>query len=65
MRLLKRRFSDTAYVTGLIFIGMSLILFILNPLGKIETDLNGFFILNFMLTVIYFFIYRCTYNPEA
>jgi len=25
MRLLKRRFSDTAYVTGLIFIGISLI----------------------------------------
>ncbi len=63
--LLKRRFSDKAYVSGLIFIGMSLIIYYLSQFGGKDPGVQFAFVLNFLLTIIYFFIYRDTDNVEA
>jgi XrtN system VIT domain protein len=65
MQLLKRRLADTAYVTGVVLVGISFIIFCVSLLGEPSGDSKFVFIINFLLTVIYFFIYRSTENVES
>jgi XrtN system VIT domain protein len=65
MHLLKRRLADTAYVTGVVLVGISFIVFCVSLLGKPSGDSQFVFIINFILTAAYFFIYRTRGNVES
>src|SRR5688572_42679 len=64
MRILQQRFSDGLYRTGIICIAISLFFFCLAQWNK-QDDMDGFgmFIMNFGVTVFYFF-YRLTQRKK-